>query len=212
MKKLKTFDSSCFIGKSHFGEDGTQKYLVFQSMDRYLKIIAGVGNGSCIYYSESKWLSDERINSIKTSNYSINPNLNYFDTKAGVEFNRSCLKQEKVTSNHSELANIYIAYETSKIINISDYPTLEDCLFGAATLTKHADNERYKYSGYGIGFDKHRGFSFPGTELGKNIIAFGGDMSSSTKIDDKKKDVLILDKGPTKGLEHTLSAEKNVFN
>ena len=37
-------------------------------------------------------------------------------------------------------------------------------------------------------------------------------MSSSTKIDDKKRDVLILDKGPTKGLEHTLSAEKNVFN
>ena len=27
--KLKTFDSSYFIGKSHFGEDGTQNYLVF---------------------------------------------------------------------------------------------------------------------------------------------------------------------------------------
>ena len=33
-------------------------------------------------------------------------------------------------------------------------------------------------------------------------------MSSSTKIDNKKKDILILDKGPTQGLEHTLSAEK----
>ena len=28
-KKLKTFDSSCFIGKSHFEEDGTQNYSVF---------------------------------------------------------------------------------------------------------------------------------------------------------------------------------------
>ena len=63
-----------------------------------------------------------------------------------------------------------------------------------------------------IGVDKHGSFSFPGTELGKNVIAFGVDMSSSTKIDDKKKDILILGKGPTKGLEHTLSAEKNVFN
>ena len=177
-----------------------------------MKTIAGVGNSRYIYYWESKGLSDERINSIETSNYSITPDLNYCDTKTRVEFNRSCLKQDKVTFSHSQLVNIYIAYEISKSINISDYPTLEDCLFGAATLTKHADNERYKYSGYGIGFDKHRGFSFPGTELGKNIIAFGGDMSSSTKIDDKKKDVLILDKGPTKGLEHTLSAEKNVFN
>ena len=33
-------------------------------------------------------------------------------------------------------------------------------------------------------------------------------MSSSIKIDNKKKDILILDEGPTQGLEHTLSAEK----
>ena len=33
-------------------------------------------------------------------------------------------------------------------------------------------------------------------------------MSSSTKIDNRKKDILILDMGPTQGLEHTLSAEK----
>ena len=33
-------------------------------------------------------------------------------------------------------------------------------------------------------------------------------MSWSTKIDVRKKDILILAKGPTQGLEHTLSAEK----
>ena len=33
-------------------------------------------------------------------------------------------------------------------------------------------------------------------------------MSSSTKIDNRKKDILILGKGPTQGLEHTLSKEK----
>ena len=37
---------------------------------------------------------------------------------------------------------------------------------------------------------------------------FGVDMSSSTKIDNRKKDILILGKGPTQGLEHTLTAEK----
>ena len=35
LKKLKTFDSSCFIGKSHFEEDGIQNYLVFQPINRY---------------------------------------------------------------------------------------------------------------------------------------------------------------------------------
>ena len=33
-------------------------------------------------------------------------------------------------------------------------------------------------------------------------------MSSSSKIHNKKKDILILGKGPTQGLEHVLSAEK----
>ena len=33
-------------------------------------------------------------------------------------------------------------------------------------------------------------------------------MSSSAHIDNKKKDILVLRKGPTQGLEHTLTAEK----
>ena len=33
-------------------------------------------------------------------------------------------------------------------------------------------------------------------------------MSSSTKINNRKKDILIFGKGPTQGLEHTLSAGK----
>ena len=33
-------------------------------------------------------------------------------------------------------------------------------------------------------------------------------MSSSAHIDNKKKDMLVLGKGPTPGLEHTLTAEK----
>ena len=83
--------------------------------------------------------------------------------------------------------NIYIVYEISKSFNISEYPTLENCLFGAVSLTKNADIDRYKYSGYGIGFDRHGSFSFPGTGLGRNVIIFGVDMSSSTKIDNRKK-------------------------
>ena len=104
-------------------------------------------------------MSDERIN---TPNHSITPNLNY-DTYTRVEFNESCLKQDKVTFNHVKIINIYIVYEISKSINISDYLTLENCLFGAVNLTKNGDIDKYKYSGYGIGFDRHGSFSFPGT-------------------------------------------------
>ena len=51
-------------------------------------------------------------------------------------------------------------------------------------------------------------FSFHDIGLGRNVIIFVVDMSSSTKIDNRKKYILILGKGPTQGLEHTISAEK----
>ena len=198
LNKLKTFDSGYFIGKSHFEEDGTQNYLVFQPMYRYVKKITGVGNGSYIYYWKSKGLSDERINSIKTSDYGITPYLSYYDTnKIRVKFDGGCLKQDPGSFFHGGIVNVYIVYEISKNINISDYPTLENCLFGAVKLTKNADIDKYVYSGYGIGFDRHGIFSFPGTRLGTNVIIFGVDMSSSTKIDNRKKDILILGKSPT---------------
>ena len=80
-------------------------------------------------------------------------------------------------------------------------------MFGAVKLTKHVDVDQYKYSGYGIGFDR-KGFFSIGNEIGRNVIIFGVDMSSSTKIDNRKKNILILVKGPTQRLEHTHSPEK----
>ena len=146
-------------------------------------------------------MSDEKINSLKTPDHSITPNLDYYCTKTRAEFNGSCLKQDSVIFNHGKVVNIYIVYEISKSINIRDYLTLESCLFGAVSLSRNADIRRSKYSGYGIGFDRHGTFSSPGIGLGRNVISFGVDMSSSTKIDNRKKDILILDKGPTQGLE-----------
>ena len=71
-----------------------------------------------------------------------------------------------------------------------------------------ADIDKYKYSGYGIGFDRHGFFSHPSGETGRNVIILGVDMSSSTKIDNRKKDILNLGNGPTQDLEHALSAGK----
>ena len=75
-----------------------------------------------------------------------------------------------------------------------DYPTLENPLFGAIKLVKNADIGRYKYSGYGIGFDRHGTFSVA-NGFGKNKIIFGADISSSVPVYNKKKDTLILGEG-----------------
>ena len=124
------------------------------------------------------------------SNYSVTQFLDYYATKTRVEFSGSCLKQHKIMYTHGKVVII-------KSINISNYRALENCLFGAVSVTKNADIDRYGYHGYGIGFDRHGSFSFPGTGLGQNVVIFGVDMSSSTKTDNRKKDILILHKGPT---------------
>ena len=80
------------------------------------------------------------------------------------------------------MVNICIVYEMEKSVNIRSYPTLENCLFGAVKLTKHFDVDLYQYSGYGNGFDR-KGFFSTGDEVGRNVITFGSDMSSSSHID-----------------------------
>ena len=66
-------------------------------------------------------------------------------------------------------------------------------------MTKNADINKYGYSGYGIGFNRKSSFSFPNDGFGQNIIIFGLDLSFSAHIDNKKKNILILGKGPTQG-------------
>ena len=205
LNKLKTFDSSYFIGKSHFEEDGTQNYLVFQPINKYFKVIT---NTDYVSSWKSKGLSAESIKPPTTSDNSLTPALNYYGTKTRVKFTGSCLKQSKISYTHGKVVNIYIVYELGASSSHNNDPTLKNCLFDAVTLTKNADIDKYGYSGYGIGFDRRSSFSFPGGGFGQNVLIFGVDMSSSAHIDNKKKDILVLWKGPTQGLEHTLTAEK----
>ena len=93
-----------------------------------------------------------------------------------------------VTCTHGKIVNIYIVYKISeKDDTVIGDPTLENCLFGAVTLTKSADIDKYKYSGYGIGFDRRSSFSFPSGGYGQNVLIFGVDMSFTTHIDNKKR-------------------------
>ena len=115
---------------------------------------------------------------------------------------------EKLTYDYGHRVNVYIVYELGASGSNDNDLTLKNCLFGAVILTKNADIEKYVYSGYGIGFDRRFSFSSPGGGFGQNVLIFGVDMISSAHIDNKKKDIFVLGKGPTQGLEHTLNAEK----
>ena len=118
-------------------DDGTQNWLVFQPIHRYFKTASE--NPSIILSWKPKGLSDESIKPPTTSNKFLNPSLDFVGTKAKLRFGEDFLKQEKITFNYGKIVNIYSVYEKERSVNISSYPTLENCVFGAVKLTKHTD-------------------------------------------------------------------------
>ena len=134
-------------------------------------------------------MSDESINPLPIADNSLTPLIDYYGYKIRVKFNGIIFRQPKVLYTHEKAVNICIVYELAESSSHSDDPTLKNCLFGAATLTKNADIDKYRYSGYGIGFDRRSTFSFPGAGFGQNVLISGAGMSSSANIDNKKKDI-----------------------
>ena len=110
------------------------------------------------------------------------------------------------TFTQKDRASIYLVYE----IKLWPYRYDEKLV----KPVKKADKYKYKYSGYGIGFDNHGTFSMSnGSGSAINVITFGADMSSYAHINNKKKmDILILGKGPTDGLDDTMLTEEKEYS
>ena len=85
LEKLQKFNAAYFRGKIYFDGDGTQNYLVFQSMHKYFKTF--IENNSAFISSwESKVLSNEKIGSTKTSNFNQAPRLVYDNARIKLKF------------------------------------------------------------------------------------------------------------------------------
>ena len=106
---------------------------------------------------ESKGLSNEKIGSTKTSNYDQSPRLVYANAIIKLNFSGDLSKPDKIIYSHGAIVNIYVVYRLAPRTNKSDV-TLENCLFGTCKLIKSADIDKYKYSGYGIGYDSKGSF------------------------------------------------------
>ena len=120
------------------------------------------------------------------NNNSLAPILEYVSIKMFVKFDGSCLiKQDEFTFN-KKAVNICIAYDLDSNLNNFD-PTL----FGAIEITKNSDIDKYKYSGYGNGFDPKGIFQHPAGSFGNNAIIFGADMSSSTHSNNRVNNILF---------------------
>ena len=183
------------------------KIIQYFSQSMHISKIANINH---ISVQKSERLPDERIEPRTTSDNNLTPSATYIRIKLRVKLDSQCLKEDKVRLNHNKLVNIYIVYE----INLWPYKQstafiLVSFLFGAVRSVKNADFGKYKYSGYGIGFNTHGSFSLSSdSEFGKNVI-FGTGMSSSVHNDNNKKSIFILSKGLRDRLDDTtLAADK----
>ena len=124
-----------------------------QSIDFHKKI----GNNDHFSVWISKRLSHETINPLADS---LAATLNYISTKTQVNFDASCFNQDNITFPHKQVLNICIVCKINAWSYIfgTDF-VLENSLFEAIRLTKNSALDKYKYFGYGIGFDSRVSFS-----------------------------------------------------
>ena len=68
------------------------------------------------------------------------------------------------------LKKMFISYTLGpQLRNLNTDFTLSNCLFESVKLTKNADLDKYKYTGYSIGFNSSSEFLFTDESYAKNI-------------------------------------------
>ena len=113
-----------------------------------------------------------------------------------IDFNWHCLINNYI-SIPKNVINLCIYYILNPLLrNLNPDFTWKSCIFGSVKLTKNADPDKYRYIGYGMGFDFRSKSSFTDGRMGIIAITFGADRSSSVHIDNKNKDILILGERP----------------
>ena len=204
--KLEKIDSSYFKGKSHFEEDGTQNYLVFQGVYKYFED-ADVSKTLIKFYANS-WISRGLSNGKISSGTGFErPFIEYTNTRLKLKLDESMLRQKSSTSIGST-ANYYIVYKLTPRTNSSGI-VLENCLFGKVKMIKNVNTDKYKYQGHGIGFDSTGTFTHPDGGTAKNVIIFGVDMTNSKHDNNKTKGVLVLGRVLIQKIDNlTIYAEK----
>ena len=164
---------------------------------KYIKYSHGTTR---IYSWISNGMSEESIENIAKSGSNFAPTFVDHHSLSDINLNGHCLTKNNI-SIPKKVINLNISYTLGpQLRTFNTEFSLSNCLFRSVKLTKNTDLDKYKYTGYGIGFYSRGEYSSPDGSVVKNIIIFGVDMSSSVHIDNKGKDILILGKGPTQGL------------
>ena len=86
----------------------------------------------------------------------------------------------------SKIANVYFVYDVDAWPrNPTKNFKFKKNLFGATSIVKNSDKEKYVYSGYAINCENTGSWSFD-NDTARNVIIFGADNSSSSHADNCK--------------------------
>ena len=109
----------------------------------------------------------------------------------GINFDKDILTVEQ-NNYRRKIVNVYIVYDLDVCpkIPLRNFAT-KNCLFGATSIVKNNDKEKYVYSGYGIVVNEKSEWS-SNNDTARNVVIFGGDNSSSSHGDNLKNNFLVL--------------------
>ena len=130
---------------------------------KYIKYFNGTTQ---IYSWKSDGMSKESIGNITKSNSLFTPSFANHFILSDVNFNGHFLMNNFI-SIPKKVINLYISYVLNQWLRDlkADF-TLKNCLFGSVQLTRNADPDKFKYSGYCTGFASCSEFSFTDESVG----------------------------------------------
>ena len=189
---------SILNGAKYFSSGMFQNHLVFIPAKKDIKYFSRTTQ---IELWKSDGMSQENIKNITKSDSNF---VNHY-LLSDITFNGYCLINNNIPIP-KKVINLYISYTiTPWLRNLNTDFTLNNCLCRSVMPTKNADVDKYKYSGYGRGFESRSEFLCADGCIGRTVTIFGADMSSSVHVDNKNNDILILGEGRTQGLDDTTS-------
>ena len=141
-----------------------QNYLVFMPAIKHIKYFEGTTQ---IYSWKSNGMSEESIQNIAKSDSNFAPSFVDHHSLPGMNFNGNCLIKSNI-SIPKKLIKLSISYTLGpQLKKFNTDFKLGNYLFGSVKLTKTADLDKYKYTGYCIGFYSRGEYSLPDGSVGK---------------------------------------------
>ena len=154
---------SILIGSKDFYSRIVQIYLLFIPAKKYIKYFSGTTRTDSW---KSNGMSEESIENITKSDTNFAPTFVDHHLLPDINFNGSYLLINIYIPK--KVINIYISYTLNPWLrNLNTNIALNNSLFGAVKLTKNADLDNYKYSGYSIKFHSRSEFLLRDGTMGK---------------------------------------------